>query len=270
MRIYPLIFDSMLISKFQVVFSPPIFFRNAEKRTNYCFERDISSPTYKNVVTQFLAGNFYCTIGIYNAKSMFCQNIVPLGQLEAEILIDLCSIKRSYFPDPIKRSYVTEWSVLCTYTTTIFVWVYDTKKYISKHLASVHHKSSTLKGLFLRFYGSDSGDTTFWKSTNSFESAPLKICFFGSPEKLYFLSYDIFICRRRYAVLCPFKYSFGSDLLLLVVSIAHTCFYNKTYNANETIGNVLTDRQMDISFAFVLILTISTHCFGHLMLTVIC
>ena len=130
-----------------------------------------------NVVTQFLAGNFYCKFGIYNAKSMFCQNIVPLGQLEAEILIDLCSIKRSYFPDPIKRSYVTEWSVLCTYTTTIFVWVYYTKKYISKHLASVHHNNFTLKGLFLRFYGSDPGDTTFWNSTNSFESEPLKICF---------------------------------------------------------------------------------------------
>ena len=115
--------------------------------------------------------------GICNAKSMFCQNIVPLGQLEAEILIDLCDIKRSYFPDPIKRSYVTEWSVLCTYTTTIFIWVYYTKKYISKHLASVHHNSSTLKGLFLRFYGSDPGDTTFWNSTNSFESEPLKICF---------------------------------------------------------------------------------------------
>ena len=70
---------------------------------------------------------FYCKFGIYNAKSIFCQNIVPLGQLEAEILIDLCSIKRSYFPDPIKRSYVTEWSVLCTYTTTIFLWVYYTK-----------------------------------------------------------------------------------------------------------------------------------------------
>ena len=56
----------------------------------------LTSPTYENVVTQFLAGNFYCKFGIYNAKSMFCQNIVPLGQLEAEILIDLCSIKRSY------------------------------------------------------------------------------------------------------------------------------------------------------------------------------
>ena len=68
----------------------------------------IASPTYKNIVTQFLAGNFYCKFGIYYAKSMFCQNIVPLGQLEAEIWIDLCSIKRSYVPDPIKRSYVTE------------------------------------------------------------------------------------------------------------------------------------------------------------------
>ena len=73
-----------------------------------------------------------------------------------------------------------------------------------------------------------------------------------------------------YAVLCPFKYSFGSDLLLLVVSIANACFCYKTYNAKETIGNVLTDRQMDITFAFVLILTISMHCFGHLMRTVIC
>ena len=43
MRIYPLIFDSMLISKFQGVFLPPIFFRNAEKRRYYCFETDICS-----------------------------------------------------------------------------------------------------------------------------------------------------------------------------------------------------------------------------------
>ena len=133
-----------------------------------------------------MAGYFYCKFGIYNAKSMFCQNIVPLGQLEAEILIDLCSIKRSYFPDPIKRSYVTEWSVLCTYTTTIFVWVYYTKKYISKHLASVHHNSSTLKGLFLRFYGSDPGDTTLWNSTNSFEIERLKICFWLSWKVVLF------------------------------------------------------------------------------------
>ena len=39
-----------------------------ERRIRY-----ISSPTYKNVVTQFLAGNFYCKCGIYNAKSMFCH-----------------------------------------------------------------------------------------------------------------------------------------------------------------------------------------------------
>ena len=32
MRIYPLLFDSMLNLKLQVVFSPSIFFRNAEKR----------------------------------------------------------------------------------------------------------------------------------------------------------------------------------------------------------------------------------------------
>ena len=44
-------------------------------------------------------------------------------------------------------------------------------------MASVHHKSSTLKGLFLRFYCWVPGDTTFWNSTNSFESEPLKICF---------------------------------------------------------------------------------------------
>ena len=65
-------------------------------KTDVMHKTLISSPTYENVVTQFLAGNFYCKFGIYNAKSMFCQNIVPLGQLEAEILIDLCSIKRSY------------------------------------------------------------------------------------------------------------------------------------------------------------------------------
>ena len=44
------------------------------------YKKLISSPTYKNVVTQFLAGEFYCKFGIYNTKSMFCQNIVPLGQ----------------------------------------------------------------------------------------------------------------------------------------------------------------------------------------------
>ena len=80
----------------------------------------------------------------------------------------------------------------------------------------------------------------------------------------------ITVLKRISAVLCPFKYSFGSDLLLLVVSIVNTCFCNKTYNAKDTIGNVLTDRQMDISFAFVLILTIGTHCFGHLMRSMIC
>ena len=41
-----------------------------------------------NVVTQFLAGNFYCQIGIYNAESMFCQNLISLGQIEAEIMTD--------------------------------------------------------------------------------------------------------------------------------------------------------------------------------------
>ena len=41
---------------------------------------------YKNVVTQFLVGNFYCQIGIYNAEAqLFCENIVSIGQLEAEI-----------------------------------------------------------------------------------------------------------------------------------------------------------------------------------------
>ena len=34
---------------------------------------------------------------------MFCQNIVPLGQLEAEILMILCSIKRLY---SINRSLI--------------------------------------------------------------------------------------------------------------------------------------------------------------------
>ena len=38
MRIYPLIFDSMLIFKFQVVFPPLNFFRNAEKGKYYCLE----------------------------------------------------------------------------------------------------------------------------------------------------------------------------------------------------------------------------------------
>ena len=175
----------------------------------------ISSPTYKKVVTQFLAGNFYCKFGIYNAKSMFCQNIVPLGQLEAEILINLCSIKRSYIPDPIKRSYVTERSVLCTSTTMIFVWFCYTKIYISKHLASVHHNSSTLKGSFLRFYGSDPGDTTFWNSTNSFESEPLKICFLALLKSCTFwvttflyVGDDIGICWLQ---------SFGEQELLFVI-----------------------------------------------------
>ena len=131
----------------------------------------ISSPTYKNVVTQFLAGHFYCKFWIYNL------NIVPLDQLEAEILIDLGSIKRSYDPWSYQKVVCHWWWILCTYTTTIFVWVYYTKKYFSKHLASVHYNSSTLKGFFLRFYWSDTGDTTFWNSTNSFESEPLKICF---------------------------------------------------------------------------------------------
>ena len=76
--------------------SSRVFVPNLYQFNIYLGKKKMSSPTYKNVVTQFLAGNFYCIYGIYNAKSMFCQNIVPLGQLEAEILIDLCSIKRPY------------------------------------------------------------------------------------------------------------------------------------------------------------------------------
>ena len=163
-----------------------------------CNMKAISSPTYKNVVTQFWAGIFYCKFGIYNAKSMFCQNIEPLGQLEAEILIDLCSIKRSYVPDPIKRSYVTEWSVLCTYATTIFVWVYYTKKYISKHLASVHHNSSTLKRIISKVLWFEPRRYDILKLHKFIRKCTFENMFFGSPEKLYFLSYDIFICRRRY------------------------------------------------------------------------
>ena len=165
----------------------------------------ISSPTYENVVTQFLAGNFYCKFGIYNAKSMFCQNIVPLGQLEAEILIDLCSIKRSY---SIKRFLILSKGRMSlndqSFAPIRHRYLYESiiqKKYISKHLTSVHHNSSTLKGFFLRFYGSDPGDTTFWNSKfirKCTLTLTLENMFFGSPEKLYFLSYDIFICRRRY------------------------------------------------------------------------
>ena len=167
--------------------------------------KHISSPTYENVVTQFLAGNFYCKFGIYNAKSMFCQNIVPLGQLEAEILIDLCSIKRSYsinrFLILSKGRMSLNDESFVPILPTIFVWIYYTKKYISKYLTSVHHNSSTLKGFFLRFYGSDPGDTTFWNSKfirKCTLTLTLENTFFGSPENLYFLSYDIFICRRRY------------------------------------------------------------------------
>ena len=116
-----------------------------------------------------MAGNFYCKFGIYNAKSMFCQNIVPLGQLEAEILIDLCSIKRSY---SINRSLILSKGRMSLIDQSVVPirqrYLYESiiqKKYISKHLASVHHNSSTLKGSFLRFYGLDPGDTTFWNST---------------------------------------------------------------------------------------------------------
>ena len=48
---------------------------------------------------------------------------------------------------PIRQRYLYESIIL--------------KKYMSKHLASVHHNSSTLKGFFLWFYGSDPGYTTF-------------------------------------------------------------------------------------------------------------
>ena len=130
----------------------------------------ISSPTYKNVVTQFLAGNFYCKFGIYNAKSMFCQNIVPLGQLEAEILIDLCYIKRSY---SINRFLILSKGRM-SLNDQSFVPIrqrYLYESIIQKNtFQSIWHQfsiiSSTLKGSFLRFYGSDPGDTTFWNSTN--------------------------------------------------------------------------------------------------------
>ena len=64
------------------------------------------------------------------------------------------------------QKVVFSWSyqkVVCHWMISPFVpvrqqYLYESiiqKKYISKHLTSVHHNSSTLKELFLRFYGSD-------------------------------------------------------------------------------------------------------------------
>ena len=75
----------------------------------------------------------------------------------------------------------------------------------------------------------------------------------------------ITVLKRISVFLCHFKHRFGSILLLLVV----ICFCNTThYNAKETIDNMSTNRQTDgHRQSRFLILSISTHCFGHLMRT---
>ena len=50
------------------------------------------------------------------------------------------------------------------------------------------------------------------------------------------------VLKRVSAVLCRFKYSLGSDLLLLMVLYCKRLFHNNTYhNAKVIIGSMLTN-----------------------------
>ena len=135
----------------------------------------ISSRLYQNIVTQFFAGICYCKIRIYDADSIFCQNVASLYQLEAEIMAD------SVFFQNVVCHYVSHQKVmkspLYVYDNNI-VWLLS-NQYISKHLTSVDHNNSTLKWYFLRFCGS-SEIRNFEKKTQ-IHSKEKKI---GIPEKL--------------------------------------------------------------------------------------
>ena len=70
---------------------------------------------------------------------------------------------------------------------------------------------------------------------------------------------------------CNFNYSFGSDLLLLVITLEYimyilTIFWQYVDKRTDRLTSTIQ------SFTFVLrhVLTISTHCIGHLMRTAIC
>ena len=113
------------------------------------FNTLISSPTYKNVVTQFFL------LQIWNLQ---CQ-IHVLSKQRTSRPIRSRDIDRSVFFQKVVCSWsyqkvVCHWmiSLLYLYDNDICMSLLYKKKYISKHLASVHHNSSTLKGLFLRFY----------------------------------------------------------------------------------------------------------------------
>ena len=62
---------------------------------------------------------------------------------------------------------------------------------------------------------------------------------------------------------CNFNYNFGSDLLLLVISLKCTC-------TAGYIDHVLTSTIQSFTFVSRHVLTFSTHCIGHLMRTAIC
>ena len=88
----------------------------------------------------------------------------------------------------------------------------------------------------------------------------------------------ITVLKRKSVVLCRFKHRFGSDLQWFAIAcgiiLQKNCFCNITYhNANHwQYVDKRTDRWTSSiqSFTFLLILPISTHCFGHLMRTTIC
>ena len=67
---------------------------------------------------------------------------------------------------------------------------------------------------------------------------------------------------------CNFNYSFGSDLLLLVITLTYilTIFWLYVDKRTDRLTSTIQ------SFTFVLrhVLTISTHWFGHLLRTAIC
>ena len=92
MRIYPLLFDSMLNLKFQVVFSPSIFFRNAEKRgitvffcvyLQFCVVLDISFVVICFCLWYYIGNACFChnTKSCCNAKESI-DNMLANGQTD--------------------------------------------------------------------------------------------------------------------------------------------------------------------------------------------
>ena len=88
--------------------------------------RHISSLTYQNVVIQFLAGIFYCQIGIYNAKSMICISR-PIRSQDNDrfcVLSKSCMSLNDKFFLPIQKRYFYDNLIDDYYTINTFqiIW----------------------------------------------------------------------------------------------------------------------------------------------------